>query len=95
MDEVSLALMADAWSRTYRSGVVSFAPAVEVVTANGLRLIPDAADWPAGRPVSAVPDLPPARALDEVLRTIGERYGDRTAAVVAMQLEYRRPGTAY
>lgn len=94
MDEVSLALTADAWSRTYRSGVVSFASAAEVVTANGLRLIPDAADWPAGRPVSAVPDLPPARALDEVLRTIGERYGERTAAVVAMQLEYPRPGAA-
>ncbi|PKR87922.1 transcriptional regulator [Pleomorphomonas diazotrophica] len=94
MDEVSLALTADAWSRTYRSGVVSFAPAPEVMTANGLRLIPDAADWPAGHPVSTVPGLPPARALDEVLRTIGERYGERTAAVVAMQLEYPRPGAA-
>lgn len=94
MDEVSLALTADAWSRTYRSGVVSFAPAPEVVTANGLHLIPDAADWPGNRPVSAVPDLPPARALDEVLRAIDERYGERTAAVVAMQLEYPRPVAA-
>lgn len=88
MDEVSLALIADAWSRTYRSGVVAFAPAPTVVTANGLRLVPDRTDWPGHRLVSTFADRRPLHALDETLEAIGERYGEPTAAIVAMQLEY-------
>ena len=93
MDEVSLALVADAWSRTYRSDVVSFAASTEAVgTRGGLRIVPDEArrDWPLGRDVSRFPDQPPAVALDRALAAIAARYGARTADAVAMQLEYPR-----
>ncbi|MDD1534695.1 MULTISPECIES: DJ-1/PfpI family protein [unclassified Bradyrhizobium] len=93
IDEVSLALVADAWSRTYRSRALTFAATTEAQTSRGgLRILPDAAvaDWPAQQTVPAAVDLPPARALDQTLRAIDARYGPRTADFVAMQLEYPR-----
>lgn len=93
MDEVSLALVADAWSRTYRSKAMSYAGSLDaVVTMNGIRVVPDRADadWPKGRRVSTFPDRKPADALDLVLDAITARYGDSTTGVVAMQLEYPR-----
>lgn len=93
MDEISLALIADAWSRTYRSRTVSFAASADAVeTANGMRIIPDqvTASWPAEQSVSTFPDRQPAQALDQTLAAIAGRYGDPTANVVAMQLEYPR-----
>ena len=96
MDEVSLALVADAWSRTYRSSAASYAATPEpVVTKNGVRIVPDrtGASLPAGQRVSTFADLGPAVALDRVLDAITARYGRRTADVVAMQLEYPRPAT--
>lgn len=92
-DEVSLALVADAWSRTYRSSVFTFAPSTSaVVTANGIRILPDRAttDWPPERRVSTSPEQLPADALDRALQAIAERYGEPTRNVVAMQLEYPR-----
>jgi hypothetical protein len=38
--------------------------------------------------VSIVPDQRAEAALDRSLQAIAERYGPRTAKVVAMQLEY-------
>jgi transcriptional regulator GlxA family with amidase domain len=93
MDEVSLALAADAWSRTFRSGAVTFtAKDGAVVSREGIRILPDrvAADWPADRTVSAMADTPPAKALDETLKDMTARYGARTTDFVAMQLEYPR-----
>lgn len=93
IDEVSLALVADAWSRTYRSHAVTFAGATGAVeTRSGIRIVPDriAADWPAERTLPAIGNRRPAEALDDALGEIAARYGDRTAAVVAMQLEYPR-----
>lgn len=93
IDEVSLALVADAWSRTYRSNATTFATSTDVVeTRNGVRIVPDrsGADWPEARRVSTFPDRKPAVALDLTLDTIAARYGDRTTNVVAMQLEYPR-----
>lgn len=92
VDEASLALIADAWSRTYRSKAVSFASTAAVETANGVRILADrnAADWPDDRVVSIVAGDQPARALDKVLQAITDRYGEGTANVVAMQLEYPR-----
>ncbi|HEU5050501.1 MAG TPA: DJ-1/PfpI family protein [Gemmatimonadales bacterium] len=90
MDEVSLALVADAWSRTYRSRAVTFADATAPVrTRAGARIIPDR---PAGQAsaqrLPAIGDRPPAHALDDALGAIEQRYGDGTSRVVAMQLEY-------
>lgn len=93
IDEVSLALIADAWSRTYRSRALTFAATAEAQTSRGgLRILPDrvAADWPAKLMPPAAVDLPPARALDQTLDAIDARYGARTADFVAMQLEYPR-----
>jgi hypothetical protein len=91
VDEVSLALFADAWSRTYRSRAVTFAGNADALeTRNGIRIVPDevAMNWPAERLLPAIGDRRPAEVLDETLRAIAARYGMRTADVVAMQLEY-------
>jgi transcriptional regulator GlxA family with amidase domain len=93
IDEVSLALVADAWSRTYRSRAVTFAgSAAPVATRNGIRIIPDAAstDQPKDDVVAAFADKAPAQALDAALTNIESRYGPRTRYIVAMQLEYPR-----
>jgi transcriptional regulator GlxA family with amidase domain len=93
IDEVSLALIADAWSRTYRSRALTFAATEQAQTSrSGLGILPDriAADWPAAQTPPAVTGLPPAQALDQTLRAIDARYGPRTADFVAMQLEYPR-----
>jgi len=93
VDEVSLALVADAWSRTYRSRAVTFAgTAGALETRNGLRILPHqvAASWPAERLLPAIKGLQPAKALDQALLGIETRYGMRTADFVAMQLEYPR-----
>jgi putative intracellular protease/amidase len=93
VDEVSLALVADAWSRTYRSRAVTFAgTAGAQQTRHGLRILPDqvAANWPTERLLAATGGLQPAKALDQALLGIEARYGMRTADFVAMQLEYPR-----
>lgn len=84
IDEVALAHVADAWSRTYRSKAVTFAPSTSaIVTANGIRVLPgQVADaWPQERTVSIVPNERPEAALDLNLQAIAERYGQATAKV--------------
>jgi len=91
IDEVSLVLVADAWSRTYRSRAVTFARTSEpIVTRNGIRVIPDRVGdaWPSRRTLPSVTNQPPATALDSTLHAIAVRYGAATADFVAMQLEY-------
>lgn len=93
VDEASLALVADAWSRTYRSNAVTFARATDAVESrNGLRIVPDqiASDWPPERHLPQIGTAPPAKALDDTLTAIRARYGKSTAELVAMQLEYPR-----
>jgi putative intracellular protease/amidase len=93
IDEVSLALVADAWSRTYRSRAETFAASDgAVVTLEGIRIRPDhvATVWPTDRLIPAVGTRRPAEALDQALEAIAKRYGVATADVVAMQLEYPR-----
>lgn len=93
MDEVSLALVADAWSRTYRSKARTVAGSPEaVMTRNGMRIIPDtmSADWSGETLSPTIRHLSPAKALDETLQAVEARYGRRTADIVAMQLEYPR-----
>lgn len=94
MDEVSLAVVADAWSRTYRSRVVTLAAAsAAVASRNGIRIIPDALSGnnPVKERAPQFSNQKPANALDQALVAIATRYGDATANVVAMQLEYPRP----
>ena len=90
MDGVALALVADAWSRTYRSQAVTFSRSDEPVgTLDEIRILPDrvAADWPPDRRI-AFDAAPPAQALDQNLAAIAQRYGNATKRFVAMQLEY-------
>lgn len=93
IDEVSLALVADAWSRTYRSRAVTFTRSAGAPTSReGIRILADrvADGWTRDRLLPAVEGRRPAEALDETLRGISNRYGARTADLVAMQLEYSR-----
>ncbi len=97
VDEVSLALVADAWSRTYRSRAVTFSRTEGAQqTRNGIRVLPDqvVASWPAEHLLPAVGDRQPARALDEALQGITARYGTPTTDFVAMQLEYPGPAAS-
>jgi transcriptional regulator GlxA family with amidase domain len=90
LDEVSLALVADAWSRTSRSRAVTFAPtAATRESCNGVQIVPDRvmSSWPEATRLPAI-HRQPATALDEALRGIHARYGSRTTDFVAMQLEY-------
>jgi len=91
VDEVSLALVTDAWSRTYRSRAVTFASTAGArQSRNGIRIQPDevATNWPAARRLPEIGDRKPAEALDGALGGIAARYGTRTTDFVAMQLEY-------
>jgi len=91
MDDVALALVADAWSRTYRSRAVTFSDTVEAVTMrSGMRIYPEAADWRSEMQLPPLSDIKPAQALDRALASIADRYGAATASLVAMQLEYPR-----
>ena len=93
VDEVSLALVADAWSRTYRSRAVTFAPAAGAIRSrSGIRVIPDqvATTWPVEHLLPTVGTQRPAMELDAALHGITVRYGTRTADFVGMQLEYPR-----
>lgn len=95
LDEVSLALVADAWSRTYRSRVELFAASsAAVTTRGGVRLLPDRVTAArSGERLPFAANTRPAKALDEALQDIGARYGQATAHIVAMQLEYPQRGT--
>ncbi len=92
MDEVSLALVADAWSRTYRSHSTTFAASVDAVESrNGLRIVPDrTGDGRQSHLISTLLDKKPADALELTLDAITTRHGRSTTDVVAMQLEYPR-----
>ena len=98
IDEVSLALAADAWSRTFRSRAVTFAGTPgAVMSRNGIRLVPDevAEAWPEERTLPALGGRKPADVLDDALLRIAARHGRKTADIVATQLEYPWLSTAY
>ena len=91
VDEVSLALVVDAWSRTYRSRVVTFSGSAQAQQSRyGVRLLPDrvAATSSAADLLSPIGQRQPARALAQTLDEIAARYGVDTADFVAMQLEH-------
>ncbi|MBX5462746.1 MAG: DJ-1/PfpI family protein [Steroidobacteraceae bacterium] len=98
MDEVSLALFADGWSRTFRSRAVTFSSSADPVsTSNGLRILPDkvATSWPAERRLAPLGTQPPAQVLDDTLQRIAMRYGQPTRNLVAMQMEYTGQPSAH
>jgi putative intracellular protease/amidase len=91
IDEIALALTADAWSRTYKSQAMAIgADGISVTTRFGLAVIPDRtkAKWKSGVFLPALDASKPTKALDYALAGISDRYGVKTAAFVALQLEY-------
>jgi putative intracellular protease/amidase len=92
VDDIALALSADAFSRTYRSQAYTLAASPDgIVTRHGLTVLPDRI-WGDGaapdRIASSFATTPSARVLDEVLKEISAMYGGVTAKFVADQLEY-------
>jgi putative intracellular protease/amidase len=88
IDEVSLALVADAYSRTYRSQAVMISTgAAEIRSLHGLLLVPDAAAK-ADRMLPSFDGMRPLQALDWALEGIANSYGASTAEFVALQIEY-------
>lgn len=91
MDEINLAIVADAYSRTGRSQAVSVAATPDPVpTRYGLRFLPDA----VGKTKEVEILLPslandaPGRVFDVTLAGLEARYGRRTARSVAVDFEY-------
>lgn len=91
VDEIALALKAEVYSATYRSTALAVAPRAGTIRSRrGLSLIPDrvmGVDAPR-RMLSAPDATAPLLALDQALKGIATDYGPRTAAWVALQMEY-------
>ena len=88
-DEISVALMADAWSRTFRSEALATNVSGAVRSRHGL-LMETEAGSELGRYVLPVYAGTPASALDAAIEGIAGRYGAPTADFVALQFEYPR-----
>ncbi|WP_367156167.1 DJ-1/PfpI family protein [Methylomonas sp. HYX-M1] len=88
-DEISAAIMADAWSRTFRSEALATNVNGVVRSRHGL-LMETETDSAPGRFVLPVYTGTPAHALDAVIEAIAGRYGAPTADFVALQFEYPR-----
>jgi putative intracellular protease/amidase len=95
VDEVALALVADAYSRTYRSNAISYSTLAGLVrTRGGLLVVPDRLSGDpktSNRTLKPFGDTKPVAALDAALKDISDTYGHATSAFVALQMEYPQP----
>lgn len=88
LDELTLALMTDAFSRTYRSSVRTYAKE-PVTSLRGLHILPDMVQANSDDALPSLPsDVQPGQTLEWALQQIAQRYGDRSASFVALQMEY-------
>jgi transcriptional regulator GlxA family with amidase domain len=90
VDEIALALTADAYSRTGRSQAFAISD-TPVVTRHGLTVLPARVDGAAPRVAFMLPAFdtaPAALILDHALAGIATRYGRSTANGVASAFEY-------
>lgn len=88
VDEIALGLMADAYSRTELTKTIAVGGADGVAhSRRGLRLRAQATANAAGAVLEPSSDRP-AQTLDRELPRIASRYGDATAAFVALVMEY-------
>jgi putative intracellular protease/amidase len=88
VDEVALALTADAYARTFRTSVRAVGPQAEVTSRSGLHLMADAPRSARSEDDEIGLPAPGNSALAAALGGIGRRYGPATADFVALQLEY-------
>jgi hypothetical protein len=90
VDDVALALAADAWSRTGHIDVEAVSAAGRVKMRSGLTLVAKpAAEAKPRLPLQAA--LTPMQQLDRTLCEIGGRFGDSRREWVMLEMEY--PGT--
>jgi transcriptional regulator GlxA family with amidase domain len=92
IDEIALAITADAYSRTGRSHAYAVAATRDPMpTRHGLVLLPDRAAGEAPALDTVLPAMGSEAAgkqFDTVLASIASRYGTRTAYGVALDFEY-------
>lgn len=92
VDDIALALTADAYSRTGRSQAYALSASDEPVqTRHGLTLLPDRVNGAESRVDRILPELDAtlsAQMLDKVLTGIADSYGRATAYGVALDFEY-------
>jgi hypothetical protein len=89
-NEISMALAADAWSRTYLSRIRSTNVGGVVRSRSGL-LVETDIESKFGDYVLNMPSGARTVTLDTTLDDIAARYGEPTANLIALELEYRRP----
>ncbi|WMY10919.1 DJ-1/PfpI family protein [Paraburkholderia phenoliruptrix] len=91
VDEIALVLQADVYSTTFRSTAYTVAQSLDPIqTKRGLMIVPDRVariDAPS-RMLPPPDSTQPLRALDESLKAIADEFGKRTAAWVALQMQY-------
>jgi transcriptional regulator GlxA family with amidase domain len=92
VDEVALALRADAWSRTFRSKVAATSIGTAVVRSrHGLIILPDSRPV-AGRYVVPSQPAPAVPQLDASLVEMGRRYGQAAVRLAKLGMDMaRRP----
>jgi putative intracellular protease/amidase len=92
VDDIKLALIVDAYSRTGRSQAYVLAPSAEPLrTRHGLLIAPDQVAGQAEAITWTLPafdNTPSAQMLDQALAGIAHRYGRQTAYGVALDFEY-------
>jgi putative intracellular protease/amidase len=91
VDEMALALMAEAYADTLRNEVHIVSKTPSVRTRGGLVLVPDTLESRAIRldiKLSAVDSISAGQVPDKVLKDIAGRYGPRTARFVVLDWEY-------
>lgn len=89
VDEVALALTADAYTRTGRAHAYAVAADPEPIeTLHGLTLLPDRTDPQSLTRTMPIPTGASGSTLDRVLADIARLYGRQTAYGVALDLEY-------
>jgi putative intracellular protease/amidase len=91
VDEIWVAFLADAYSRTGRGKVFSVAPGMRPITSrHGLKFVPERKAGTRRFDLTIAPSsgVPSGRALDEALGGIARRYGQRTAYAVSLDFEY-------
>ncbi len=92
VDEIALALTADAYSRTGRSRAYAVSASRDpITTRHGLVLLPDrvvGGPDPVDQVLPGFDATPSAQTFDTVLAAIATRYGRATARGVALDFEY-------
>jgi putative intracellular protease/amidase len=91
LDDIPLALVADAWTRTGRVRVAALG-ASRVKLRSGMVLVPDAADGEDAPSLPLSATRSPQQQLERTLCEIRQRFGETRSQWVMMELEYAADG---